>query len=522
MTYTLNNQNIDLASEKATEFLSKAGVDSKEILRIRLSLEEILLKYLEIYGDKKSFKFKMTKTLRALRLELSIAGISIDPFSGEDEDDSIVLHNLLANFGLAPSWIYKNGQNIITFTARKKKRSTVAQLGIAFALALVCGSLCQILPEPAAHFMVDDLVSPLFDTFMGLLSAIAGPIIFLSVVWGICGIGDMSTFGKIGKKMIQRFLIISTLTGIIATCICGLFFKISTAGETAFAFSDLYQMILDIIPNNFFAPFVEGNSLQIIFIAIIVGLSMLILGNRIPFVFALIEQLNSLIQLIMSGLSSFLSFFVFASIFKMIAGGSLGLIAQSYKSVIVMLLLEAILMVCYLITVSARKKVSPIQLFNKLMPTFIIGLSTASSIAAYSTNIATCEKKLGIPKKIIDFGVPLGQVIFMPGALIQFLASAFGMAETFDIAITPLWMVTACIICIVLAIAAPPVPGATLTCFTILFLQLNIPAAAIAIVVTLNVILEFVATAVNLFCLQTELIELSGSLNLLNSEILHN
>lgn len=65
-------------------------------------------------------------------------------------------------------------------------------------------------------------------------------------------------------------------------------------------------------------------------------------------------------------------------------------------------------------------------------------------------------------------------------------------------------------ISVVLAIAVPPVPGAALTCYTILFMRLGIPTDAIAVVITLNVILEFVTTAVNIFCLQTELIELYG------------
>ena len=56
------------------------------------------------------------------------------------------------------------------------------------------------------------------------------------------------------------------------------------------------------------------------------------------------------------------------------------------------------------------------------------------------------------------------------------------------------------------------------TIYTILFLQLNIPAEAIAIVIALNVVLEFVATAVNLSCLQMELVELAASLDMLDRE----
>lgn len=520
--FELNLTNIDKASQTVTDFLSNEKVAPKEVQRIRLSVEEILLKYFDAAGNGVNFEVITSKRFRTFKIELAVAGDSIDPFADGDGEGTI-LNNLLANLGLAPTWRYRNGKNIITFTAKKqRKMSQISQLGIAILAAIALGCICLMLPNKVSTFVSASLVTPLFDTFMGLLSAIAGPIIFLSVAWGICGIGDMATFGKIGKKMIGRFLLVSVIVGAVMTVLFALFFKTSASGGAAFEFSDLYEMILDIIPDNLFSPFIEGNSLQIIFIAIIVGLTMLFLGNRIPIMMSAIDQLNMVMQTIMSAVSSFIPFFVFGSIFNMIVGGNLLSVAKSYKLIVVMLLGDLVLMVAYLFLVSVRKKVAPLTLFKKLMPTYIIGLTTASAVAAYQTNISTCEKKLGIDKKLIDIGIPLGQVIFMPGAIVLFVAAAFGMAETYGVAITPIWMFTVFIISVILAIAAPPVPGAALTCYTILFMQLGIPTEAIAVVIALNVILEFVATAVNLFCLQTELVELSGSLQTLKTEVLRN
>ena len=518
--FELNLTNIDKASQTVTDFLSNEKVAPKEVQRIRLSVEEILLKYFDAAGNGVNFEVITSKRFRTLKVELAVAGDSIDPFADGDGEGTI-LNNLLANLGLAPTWRYRNGKNIITFTAKKqRKMSQISQLGIAIFAAIALGSICLMLPDKVSTFISASLVTPLFDTFMGLLSAIAGPIIFLSVAWGICGIGDMATFGKIGKKMIGRFLLVSVIVGAVMTVLFALFFKTSASGGAAFEFSDLYEMILDIVPDNLFSPFIEGNSLQIIFIAIIVGLTMLFLGSRIPVVMSFIDQLNIIMQTIMGTVSAFIPFFVFGSIFNMIVGGNLLSVAKSYKLIVVMLLGDLVLMAAYLFLVSFRKKVAPFTLLKKLMPTYIIGLTTASAVAAYQTNISTCEKKLGIDKKLIDIGIPLGQVIFMPGAIVLFVAAAFGMAETYGVAITPIWMLTVFIISVILAIAAPPVPGAALTCYTILFMQLGIPTEAIAVVIALNVILEFVATAVNLFCLQTELVELSGSLQILKADVL--
>jgi len=182
----------------------------------------------------------------------------------------------------------------------------------------------------------------------------------------------------------------------------------------------------------------------------------------------------------------------------------------------------AAVLVCaaYLLLVCIRKRVALPAFVKKVAPTFLIGLSTASSAAAYSTNVECCEKQLGIDRQIINFGIPLGQVVFMPGAAVIFLSAGLCMAEVYGVAISPAWLVSALLITVVLAVAAPPVPGGGLTCYTMLFLQLNIPSEAVAITLALNVILEFFGTAVNLFCLQAELVELAGSLDRLDVEML--
>ena len=108
----------------------------------------------------------------------------------------------------------------------------------------------------------------------------------------------------------------------------------------------------------------------------------------------------------------------------------------------------------------------------------------------------------------------------MPGASILFLAAAFCMAEVYGVPISLPWLLSAIIITFVLAVAAPPIPGGALICYTMLMTQLGIPDEAIAIAIAFNVILEFAATAFNLACLQLELVELSGELDMLDMKVL--
>ncbi|OON85238.1 hypothetical protein BXO88_13300 [Oribacterium sp. C9] len=73
-------------------------------------------------------------------------------------------------------------------------------------------------------------------------------------------------------------------------------------------------------------------------------------------------------------------------------------------------------MFIYTLIVPVRKRVSVIKLIRKASSVFIIGLLTASSGAALTENLERCEHSYGIDERIVRFGVPLGQTIFMPGA----------------------------------------------------------------------------------------------------------
>ena len=106
---------------------------------------------------------------------------------------------------------------------------------------------------------------------------------------------------------------------------------------------------------------------------------------------------------------------------------------------------------------------------------------------------------------MVNFGIPLGQVIYMPNLAVMFFVTSLCIGENFGAAITPLWLVTSIFISGVLAIATPPIPGGALSCYTILFAQLGIPAEGIAIAISVDMLMDYFITACDLACLQEEL-----------------
>ena len=320
--YHLSAENIDAASEKIEKHLAMFSVDKRNVLRFRLMFEEILLNYRDRFGEETGFVLRCEKRFSRPRIVITVAGDNFEPFaSSENEEDYSPesLRTMLANMGLAPSHRYKNGENIITLSPERKKRGqTVVWLLSAVIFAVAAGLLCLRLPENARELLSVEIIEPVTGKFMGFLSAIAGPLIFLSVLWGIYSIGDVASFGRIGKRMISRFLLMSALLLMIVGLATVPFFTLSSGVSDKTDFSDLYQMLLDIVPSNLITPFTEGNTLQLVFIAVVFGAAMLVLNDKTTAVAKLVEQLDYLVQFIMKGLNSFIPLIIFLSIFNMI------------------------------------------------------------------------------------------------------------------------------------------------------------------------------------------------------------
>ena len=110
--------------------------------------------------------------------------------------------------------------------------------------------------------------------------------------------------------------------------------------------------------------------------------------------------------------------------------------------------------------------------------------------------------------------------MFPPGTAIYFILICIYMAEVYMIECSPVWFLLAIFTVGVLAIASPPIPGGTLTCYTIIFAQLGLPAEGLAIALALDVLFDFVATSMNMFCLQLELLIQAKKMGMLNEMIL--
>lgn len=520
--YNLTPQAVDTVSEDVSAFLTELKVPKKNILETRLSVEEILLGFMDEFGAEKEFTYIKNDFLGKPYITISVNGTPFNPLEKEGDDEFGNWSSaLIQNADYTPNYTFNRGVNAVTMRFSKKEMNPALKLIIAITAAFLVSLLRLIIPAGGIAFIEDSLLNPLYTAFLGLMATIEFPLVFLSVSCGIIGIGDSTVFGKIGRKLILRFVAIimlfTTVAGIIFSV---LFTNLSAVSEGQLSLKAGIDILLDLIPENLIDPIVSGNTMQVVLMAIIISVAVVMLGGNTKTVSNIINEGNHLIVHIARLICKLMPFFIFIVLLDMIWSDNLGMFINMWRPIVAFIAVLLLLFSITIIRVSLKEKVSVKVLMKKMMPTFLIGFGTASSIAANGECSECLYRRLGVNQRFVEFGQPTGGVIFMPSTAINFIVCAIYMATYYEVNVSILWFIIAILICSFVAIATPPVPGGAIAAYTVIFAQLGIPSEAVAIVVALDVVFDFIATAFDGAFLQLELIRQADENNMLDFDVL--
>ncbi|MBQ5995048.1 MAG: cation:dicarboxylase symporter family transporter [Clostridia bacterium] len=519
-TYNLTAQAVDSVSEEVSFFLKGIKAQRKNIISARLTVEELLLKLMDKFGDETEFVFTESNFFGKPYITLSYSGEQFNPLESEVDDEfGSYSGAIIRSSYYTPSYSYVKGINTLTIRFSEKQFNPIFKLIIAIASALAVSMLRFVLPSDVILYIEDSVLKPLYNTFLGLMTTVEIPLVFLSVGCGIIGIGDSSVFGKIGRKMVLRFVgvifMMSTFAGIVFSFV---FTSFGKNAQARFSLKSGVEMLLKLIPQNLVEPIIDGNTMQVVLMAVFVGIAIVVLGDKTKVLSSIMNEGNTVIVYITSILSKLLPFFIFIILLNNIWDGNLHLFADMWKPICAFALMMMFLLSLYLIYVSLKEKVSIVILVKKTLPNFLISLGTSSSVAANGECSQSLNKRMGVKKRFVDFGQPVGGVIFMPSTAINFLVCALYMATYYKVDVSLLWFVVAIILCSFVAVATPPVPGGAIAAYTIIFSQLGLPVEAVTTVVALDIVFDFIATAFDGVFLQLELVRQADKHAMLNVE----
>ncbi|MCC6081500.1 dicarboxylate/amino acid:cation symporter [Bacillus thuringiensis] len=378
---------------------------------------------------------------------------------------------------------------------------------IALFLGLVVGLTLNLTAPSIFEPLNQYMFNPIGQLFIRLIKMLVVPVVFISIVLGAAGLGDPKQLGRIGLKSISFFLV-TTAVAISIAVTFALIIKPGAGGnfkteglkyEGAKTETSFVDTLLNIVPDNPAKAMADGNMLQIIAFAVLIGLGIAILGKRVQGIHSLLEQGNELMMYLVNLVMKLAPIGTFGLLASSVGKMGLAGVAAMFKYMIVVMLvliIHGVFVYGGLLKVLAKESI--VRFFKHFGPVMAIGFSTSSSNASLPFAMKTAQDKLGVPKAISSFVQPLGATINMDGtAIMQGVATVF-IAQVYGVELTLPQLAMVVLTAVLASIGTAGVPGVGLVMLTMVLNQVNLPVEGIALIIGIDRILDMSRTAVNI------------------------
>ncbi len=391
-----------------------------------------------------------------------------------------------------------------------KKLGLTTKIFISLLLGALMGVILHYLVTDNSFknkFLIDGVFYVVGNGFLRLMQMLVVPLVFCSLVCGSMAIGDSKKLGKIGVKTILFYLATTALAITAAISVAkiinpgiGLDMSSIQSVETTISetkgFSDV---LLDIIPTNPIKSLAEGNMLQIILFALIVGVILAKLDDGADTVANFFKQCNDIMMEMTMIVMKVAPFGVFCLISKTFSGLGFDAFFPMLKYMFsVFMALGVQCFIIYMILLKSFTRLSPVKFIKKFLPVMGFAFSTATSNATIPLSISTLYKKMGVSKRISSFTIPLGATINMDGtAIMQGVAVVF-VAQAFGINLDISDYITVIATATLASIGTAGVPGVGLITLSMVFNSVGLPVEGISLIMGIDRILDMTRTAVNI------------------------
>jgi len=357
--------------------------------------------------------------------------------------------------------------------------------------------------------------------FIRAITMIVIPLVVASLMLGVASLGDIRKLGRIGGKTVGYYFMTTAIAITIGLTLALLIKPGSRlnpesrdalgaefAGEAASRLQlaeqrpGVWDVLLQMIPNNPVAAAAEGNLLPlIVFVIIFAAATSLLQPKRRDAILNFAGGVNDASMIIIDWIMKLAPYAVFALIASVISRFGLDVLQSLAIYTLVVaagLILHAFGTYGLMVTVLAR--LNPLEFFRRIRKVPLIAFSTSSSNATLPLTIETAEEELGVSNSVASFVLPLGATINMDGtALYQGVATVF-IAQVYGIELGLAALLTIVLTATLASIGAAGVPSAGIITLILVLQSVGLAeqaAAGIALILGVDRILDMLRTAVN-------------------------
>ncbi len=381
---------------------------------------------------------------------------------------------------------------------------------IGMAAGLTLGVLIQWSGVPADHFLREFVVDGLLDAggeiFIRSLMLMVVPLVFVSLICGAASLGGHGNMGRVGLKTIGLYLLTTAIAITIALVLALVISPGEGAGDgvetTSFQINEpasIKDTLVDIFPRNPVAAMAEGNMLQVIVFALLLGVALSRCGAAGERIRSFFDDFNELMMKLITMLIQLAPIGVFclmATLFSNVGWQEIYKLLAYFLTVVAALLVHMTLVYPTLLIVLGR--LNPVTFMLKMREPMLVGFSTASSGATLPVTLRTIKAKVGVKNEVAAFAIPLGATINMDGtAIMQGVATVF-IAQFYAIDLTLADYLMVILTATMASVGTAGVPGVGLIMLTMVLSQVGLPVEGIMLIIGVDRLLDMLRTAVNI------------------------
>ena len=518
----LKNESIDAFSDWLDESLRSIKTEKRTCVKIRLLLEEILLRAKEHYGEDVQLDARLQGSFRHVFVRMELAGEPFNPLSETNAELGDWNSSLQTAVGITPKYSYSWGKNILKVKVPGKKMNPVLLIFLAILVGVLLGLAGHfILGEPQQQFVNTYFLTPAYELWIRMLNAISGPIVFFTVITTMLNTKRIDNQGGNSSNVVMRYFGFSFIIATSGVLISIPFFMNKAAIQAG---SDIGKKILgylkEMVPSNIIEPFLTANTPQLLVTAFVLGAAVIVLASRVSEVKTILRQINMVGLKLAEWVSMLVP--VFAGLFlclEIIQGKTI-VLRGIYKPLLLSVVAALVMFVLALAYVSLKMRVKLPTIAQKVRQPFFTALKSGSLDASFEQTKYSCTRLLGVDKGYTTISLPQGLVLYMPVSAIGTLVFTMYSAQVYHVKVDLFWLVSAVIFAVVLFVATPPVPGANLLAYVVFFNWLDIPSEALMDAMIFDIVFGILAGAGNQLLLQFELILQAERIGILNKKVL--
>jgi Na+/H+-dicarboxylate symporter len=398
------------------------------------------------------------------------------------------------------------------------------KISIGLLLGVVVGAAVNLLGLGDSALW-SDAILPFLNfvggAFIRAITMIVIPLVVASLITGVASLGDVRKLGRIGGKTVLYYFTTTAVAITIGLTLAllvkpgsrispasrdalGEAFAGEAAGKIALAAEKpgIWDVLLNMIPNNPVAAAAEGNLLPLIIFVLVFGAAItLLVPERRDAILTFFEGVNDASMIVIDWIMKLAPYAVFALIASVISRFGLDVLQSLaiYSGVVILgLALHAFGTYGTMVTLLAR--LNPLEFFRRIREVPLIAFSTSSSNATLPITMETAEEDLGVSNGIASFVLPLGATINMDGtALYQGVATVF-IAQVYGVDLAFPALLTIVLTATLASIGAAGVPSAGIITLILVLQSVGLAgqaAAGIALILGVDRILDMIRTAVN-------------------------